>query len=336
MVVFILIVENFEVVNNAELILTHCFLMYFSRMSKESKGWILLVVLAVIWGASFILMKKAMYAVDGSVIFTHTQVGALRMAIASIVMVPFAVKALRMIESLKEIFLLCVVGFSGNFLPAFLYTYAETGVSSGYAGMLTSFTPIFALLIGFVIFKERLSSLQLLGVFIGTIGVVLLMLAGANLSISGGWSHVLSIVAATLCYAISLNTIKYTLQKFNSVQITSLAFMFILIPSLWGAWASGAFDAITENEHAFEGVSALLILSVLGTAFAVLLFNKLVAISSVIFASSVTYLIPVVAVIIGLYFNESISLNEVLAMVIILTGVFIANYLPKMNRFSSK
>jgi len=275
-----------------------------------------------------------MYTDSGEHIFSDSQVAALRMTIAGVVLLPFAIRSLKNLESVKEVVLLLVVGLSGNFFPAFLFTYAETGISSGYAGMLNSFTPIFALIIGFVIFKERLSRVQVVGVAIGTIGVVLLMLAGSRLYILGGWSHIFAIVLATFFYGVSLNTIKYTLQKFNSIQITSLAFFLILLPSIVISIYNGAFKEVVNNEFAVEGMTYLTVLSVVGTAFAVMLFNKLVAMSSVLFASSVTYLIPVVAVVIGIAYNESISFKQIGAMGIIFTGVFIANYLPKMKRFT--
>ena len=271
-----------------------------------------------------------MYTTAGDEIFSDTQVASLRMVIASSVLLPFAIRGLRRIKSLKESVLLAVVGTCGNFLPSFMFTYAETGISSGYAGMLNSFTPIFALLIGFAVFQQRLTRVQMFGVGIGTVGVVLLMLAGKNLSISGDWGHILSIVFATLCYAISLNTIKHTLQKFKSFEITSLSFLIILFPSLFIAWDQGVVEEIRTNEHAPEGLMYLVVLSVLGTAFAVIMFNKLVTISSVLFASSVTYLIPVFAVVIGLYFGEQINTNQILSMMVVLSGVFVANYLPRL------
>jgi drug/metabolite transporter (DMT)-like permease len=299
-------------------------------MSKESKSWLFLFLLASIWGSSFILMKKAMYTDDGLDIFSDAQVASMRVIIAATVLLPFAYRAIRRLENFKEFVLLALVGLSGNFLPAFLFTYAETGISSGYAGMLNSFTPIFALIIGFVVFRQNLAKIQIIGVAIGTVGVVLLMLAGKDLSVSGGWMHIGAIVIATFCYAVSLNTIKYTLQKFNSFEITSLSFLIILIPSIFISWNQGVTETIQTNQFAGQGLMYLVILSIVGTAFAVIIFNQLVTMSSVLFASSVTYLIPIFAVLIGMYFGEVISLGQIGSMFIVLSGVFVANYLPKL------
>lgn len=294
-------------------------------MSRELKSWLYLLFLSAVWGASFILMKKSMYADDGSGIFSDTQVAALRMLFAALLLLPFALRGLRKIETGREVMMLLLVGSCGNFFPAFLFTYAETGISSGYAGMLNSFTPIFALIIGFVVFRQRLTPIQLSGVFVGALGVILLMLSGDDLSLDGGLLPVLAIVLATFCYAVSLNTIKHTLQKFKSFEITSLSFLFLLMPAGIISFFSGAFDEMQTNSHAKEGLTALLILSAVGTALAVILFNKLVTISSVLFASSVTYLIPVFAVFIGLYYGETITWKQVASMAVVLGGVFVAN-----------
>lgn len=263
-------------------------------------------------------------------IFTDSQVGSLRMLIASLTLAPFALKAISKLKTVSNIAPLLIVGICGSFIPAFLFTYAETGISSGYAGMLNSFTPIFALIIGFVVFKDRLTKIQMTGVAIGAIGVVSLMLAGRDLSIKGDFSHIFAIVIATLLYAISLNTIKHKLQHLKGIEITSLSFLLILIPGLIISILNGSFSTIYTNKYAFEGLTYLGILSVIGTAIAVVIFNQLITISSVLFTSSVTYLIPIVAVIIGLSFGEKINLQQIGAMTIVLLGIFLSNMLPKL------
>lgn len=294
-------------------------------MSKELKSWGLLLFLACVWGSSFILMKRGMHTEEGEAIFSDLQVGALRMLIAGLVLAPFAVRHVRKIKTWKQFISLSIVGFSGNFFPAFLFTYAETGLSSGFAGMLNSFTPIFTIIIGFLVFKVRLSVIQLVGVLIGTTGIVLLMIAGKSISMTGTWFHIMAIVLATLMYGISLNTIKHTLQMFKAIEITSLAFFIVLIPAGIANLTFGTAQTFQQNPHAMEGLGYITILSVVGTALAVILFNKIISISSALFASSVTYFIPIVAVLIGLYFGERISWGQVGSMGIVLIGVFIIN-----------
>ena len=301
---------------------------YFCAMTKEIRSWILLLLLACIWGSSFILMKKGMFTTGGEQIFSSSQVGSLRMLLASAVLLPFAIQHLRKINSMKRFISLAIVGFCGNFVPAFLFTYAETGLSSGLTGMLNSTTPIFTILIGFIIFKVRISTLQLIGISIGTIGVVLLMLAGKQLSMNGTWYHILAIVLATLMYGISLNTIKHALHDMRSVEITSLAFFILFVPALISSIYFGAFDTLGENKHAWTGFGYIAVLSVVGTALAVFVFNYVISYSSALFASTVTYFIPIVAVFLGVSFGETIGWTEIGAMAIVLGGVFTANYLP--------
>lgn len=276
-------------------------------------------------------MKKGMESDLGEVIFTHRQVAAIRMFIASAVLIPFAIPVLKKISSWREFLLLALAGFSGNFFPAYLFTYAETGISSGYTGMLNSFTPIFALIIGFAVFNSRLSKVQILGVFIGTVGIILLSIAGSDLSAKGSIWHILAVILATLFYAISVNTIKYTLQKFKGIEITALGFFIILLPGIVSNIYEGSYSVVLNHPEAKVALVYIGILAIVGTAFAVYLFNILIANSSVLFSSSVTYLIPVVAVLIGLMVKEKITIWQVLSMAVVLFGVFIANVLPKLR-----
>lgn len=308
--------------------------MYICAVKFDLKNWVLLISLSCIWGSSFILMKKGMHTDSGEPIFNDTQVAALRMLFASVVLTPFAIYFLKKLKSKKDLLLLAVAGFSGNFFPAYLFTYAETGISSGYTGMLNSFTPIFALVIGFIIFKNRLTTIQVLGVIIGTIGIILLSIAGHNLSVQGTMWHIAAVVLATLFYAISLNTIKFTLQHYSGIMITSIAFFLVLIPSIVSNWWSGTWSTINSNPHASEGLLFIGILSVLGTALAVYLFSILISRASVLFSSSVTYLIPIVAVLIGLLYGERINVFQIVSMLVILTGIFVANIIPILAKNS--
>lgn len=276
-----------------------------------------------------------MFTLDEKPIFNDTQVGALRMFIAALVLLPFALKDIKLLNNWKTFGKLAIVGFCGNFFPAFLFTYAETGISSGYAGMLNSCVPIFAILIGAFVFKDRLTPIQLIGIMIGTGGVISLMIAGQNLSISGNWTHVFAIVIATICYAISLNVIRYTLSHLKSFQIASLAFLITILPSTIITLQQDVIGTFQTTEGSGNGLIAIIILSVIGTAFALIVFNRLIAASSVIFASSVTYLIPIVAVIIGLSFGEEINTWQIASMAVVISGVFIANAAKRKKQPSS-
>lgn len=300
-------------------------------MKSETKSWLTLVLLACIWGSSFILMKRGMQTLDGEPIFSDMQVGALRMFFAGSILLPFSIKALRKIKKGRDYLLLFIVGFCGNFVPAFLFTYAETSISSGYAGMLNSFTPIFTVIIGFFIFKIRLNTVQIIGLAIGTLGMVLLMYSGHLEPSNGGLIHVLAIVLATFLYGISLNTIKHKLAHFTAIEITSVALLLVLVPALIANGYFGTIQTIRTNEHALEGLAYIAILGIIGTAFAVIIFNQIIAMRDALFASSVTYFIPIVAVFIGFGFNESINLGQIGSMFIVLMGVFFVNYWPQLQ-----
>ena len=300
-------------------------------MKLETKSWLILILLAGVWGSSFILMKRGMHTVDGEAIFSDMQVGALRMFFAGTILLPFSLKALRKIKTKSDVLCLFIVGFCGNFIPAFLFTYAETAISSGYAGMLNSFTPIFTVLIGFFVFKVHLTTVQVTGLVIGTVGMVLLMYSGHLQPNNGGLIHLLAIVFATLLYGISLNTIKHKLGHFTAVDITSMALLFVLIPALIANGFFGTLGTIKTNEHAWEGLGYIAILGIVGTAFAVIIFNQIIALRDALFASSVTYFIPIVAVFIGFGFKESINLAQIGSMFIVLLGVFFVNYWPQMQ-----
>lgn len=309
-------------------------------MKQETKSVLLLILLACIWGSSFILMKKGMFDADHNPIFSDRQVGALRMFLAGLVLLPFAIRAARKVKGWKTWLALMGTGLCGNFIPAFLFTYAEQGVSSGYAGMLNSFTPIFTLLIGFLFFHNRLTSLQLLGVLVGTIGIIFLSVAGNLESNTGTYLHIFAIILATLLYGISLNLIKFKLSHLKAVEITSLAFLTVFLPSVISVIYFDSWDVLVNHPKGLEAFGFISILSVVGTAFAVIVFSYIITISSTLFASSVTYLIPIVAVLIGFAFKEAINGWQVFGMFVILTGVFIANYLTplvqKMKKANKK
>jgi len=295
-------------------------------MKKDPGGWLMLALLACIWGGSFILMKRGMETPSGEAIFSDSQVAALRMLIAGLVMLPFGIASLKKIRRGKQIVSLIVVGFCGNFFPAFLFTFAETKLSSGLAGMLNSFTPFFTLLIGYFIFRQALKLRQSIGLLIAFGGITLLVLSDSGISNNGSWLHVGAIVLATVFYGTSLNTIKHTLADFKSWEITSLAFSFVAIPAGVAAYFTGTFTTIQTNEHAMEGLGYIAILSLLGTCLALLLFNSIIARTSAVFASSVTYFIPFVAVLFGVFFNgELFGMMQLAAMMVVLSGVYIAN-----------
>jgi len=301
-------------------------------MSKDFRSWLFLFILALIWGASFILMKRGMYDETGDPVFSDSQVGALRMAIAGLVMLPFGLMNLRKIRHWKQVMYLLIVGTCGNFFPAFLFTFAETKLSSGLAGMLNSFTPFFTLILGFLFFQQRIRLKQVIGLCIAFVGICILVGILNNAPLEISMLHVGAILIATIMYATSLNTIKYKLSEFKSLEIASLSFTFLAIPAWIVTLSLDTSGVLKTNPHAFESLGYISILSVFGTCLALLLFNQIIALKSPMFASSVTYMIPIVAVILGVLLNkETFYLSQFLGMVVIVGGVYLVNSKQKNN-----
>ena len=268
-----------------------------------------------------------MYTEKHEEIFSSLQVGSMRMLLAGLVLLPFTVQVLRQLNSRKDLFYFATVGVCGNFIPAFLFTYAETHISSGLAGIMNSFTPIFTLLVGYLFFSNRITRYQLFGTILGFCGITILVFNSGGVQTNGQQIlPSLAIVLATFLYGISLNTIKFKLGAYKPIHVAAGGFGTVFIPSIIGFFTFDTLHVFKYNPGAMSGFTAIAILAVVGTAFAVFLFNGIIQSSSALFASSVTYLIPIVAVIIGTYFHEHITSTQVLSMFIVISGVILANY----------
>lgn len=275
-------------------------------------------------------MKLGMYDSEGKVVFSDFQVGALRMGIAGLVMFPFGLRNLKKIKKKQDVFYLLVVGLCGNFFPAFLFTFAETELSSGLAGMLNSFTPFFTLILGFLFFKQKILTGQLLGLGVAFMGICVLVGVFDEMDGHVSLLHTGAILLATVMYGVSLNTIKHKLNHYKALEIASLAFTFLAIPSLFLVLFGGTIDVFVSNPAAPHSFFFVTLLSVFGTCLALLLFNQIIAWKTAIFASSVTYMIPIVAVVLGvLVFQEKVSFSQLLGMFIVIGGVFLMNFQKK-------
>lgn len=289
------------------------------------KDWLLFFILAGIWGSSFFLMKHSMFSWDKTPIFSSEQVASIRMIIASAVLLPIGLSKLGYIRTKKVLLALIVVGICGNFLPAFLFTYAQQNLDSGYVGMLNSATPIFTVLISFFAFGQNLTPRQISGLVIGNAGIVLLIFASGDVSFEGSLINVLAVVVATVFYAVSLNIIKYHLAGIRALHITSLAFSMTFIPAVFLFFYFDTPDVFNTNSNASEGFMYASILALFGTVLGVYLYNILIARTSTLFASMVTYGIPCVAMFIGLADGERFTMFQLIALGVILGGIFIAN-----------
>lgn len=287
---------------------------------KESKFLpvFILIILSLIWGSSFILIKRGLDS------FTAVQVGTIRVSFACLVMLPIAIKHLRTVYKYnwKKILTL---GFVANLMPAVLFAVAETGLSSSLAGILNSLTPIFTIIIGTMFFKVPMNNKQTLGLIIGFAGSIVLSFIGSGGELGSFNYFALFVILATIFYGISANMVRTYFLKINSVILTSLA-MFSIGPfGIAYLLTTDFVYKLQTLDGAWASLGYLFILGAIGTAFALVLFNKLIQITSAVFASTVTYLIPIAAVIWGIIDGEALFFFHFAGMVLIILGVYIVN-----------
>ncbi len=281
--------------------------------------WIFLVLLALIWGSSFILMKR------GLLYFHSDQVAAMRMVIAFIVTFPFVARHYKLIGKGKMKYI-AVVGIVGSGIPAILFTTAQTRINSSLAGMLNSLTPLFTVLIGFFFFRSRFSFLQVAGVAAGFLGAAGLILVNAEGDLSADAGYSLLIVVATVFYGISVNTIKAHLAGINVLIISGFALLCVGVPYGIYLFSTDFIDRLTHVPGAWTGLMYIATLACFGTALSNLLYFQLVKIASPLFASAVTYFIPIVALLWGIVDGETLNLLHIPAMLAILGGVAMISY----------
>ncbi len=275
-----------------------------------------MILLAFIWGSSFILMKR------GLDVFSYEQVADLRMGLAWLSLLPFVWSQLKKTPTHFWI-PLAVVGLFGNGIPAFLFTKAQTQLDSSLTGILNALVPLFTLLIAVFIFKTKVKGYNILGILIGLAGAIWLV-SGDGVVIENA-HYAWFVVVATICYAISLNTIKNYLDKMNPIHITGLAFFFAGPPTLIHLFCTDFLEIMNKQEKAWNALGYIFILAVVGTSLAVAIFNKLVARTTAIFASSVTYLIPIFAIMWGVIDGEKIALQQIFGTAIIFAGIYLVN-----------
>lgn len=275
------------------------------------------MILSLVWGSSYILMKKALLGLN------PLQVGSLRMIISTIFLLIIGYSSLKSVPNGKWKWIL-ITGLIG-FFPPFLFAYAQTEIDSALAAILNSLTPLATLLIGVGYYRLKIDSKQISGVIIGLIGSVILMYQGSVINPDQNILYVLFIILSSILYATSLNILKVHLQDVSAVAITVGNFIFIFPLALIVFLNSDYKQIDLSSLETKNAIFYILLLSVFGTVFAKILFNKFVQIASPVFVSSVTYTLPIVALFWGLLDGEIFTLNQLFATVIILVGVYLAN-----------
>ncbi|MGV3637037.1 MAG: DMT family transporter [Flavobacteriales bacterium] len=282
--------------------------------------WGLLITLALIWGSSFILMKRGLFH-EGRPVLNGWQMASARLLIAWLALLPWV---LRHAIHLKRHWLpLLGTGLLGNGIPAFLYAMAQTRIESSLSGMLNSLTPLFTLVVGIVVFATRVRAAQVVGVLVGLAGAVGLVVLDARTG-SFNWSPfaILPIIG-TLCYGCSANIVKHKLYMLPATATAALALTFVGPLGAVGCLLSDLPGTLRTDPSALRSLGYVAVLAVLSSALSLILWNALLKRTSAVWASSVTYLMPVVAIGWGLLDGEPISWVQFLMIGSILSGVYL-------------
>jgi len=284
---------------------------------SDRTSWVILVILSVVWGCSFILIKKAL-AAD----FTTYQLASMRIAIAATAFTPFVIAQRKNINWSKW-YIFLAVGLTGTGLPAFLFFAAQTKVSSSVAGLLNSLTPIWTLIFGVVLFNLKFTRNILLGLIVGFLGAGMLVLFGPARHVDGGGFYSLLILLASVCYAVSTNLVQSFFSDVKPIIISSLSFGMLGIPTIAYLLYSDVQSVFVNDPRAWTAFGYVALLSLVGTFLASILFYYLIQRTNALFASTVTYLMPIVALFWGIVDNEPVGFLHFMGLSMILVGVFI-------------
>ena len=296
--------------------------MNSNQSDSNLVNWVFLIVLALIWGSSFILIKR------GLEIFSPGEVGAYRIVAAATFLLPLSLPRIKTLNR-KQIQNLLLVGLVGSFIPAFLFAKAQTQLSSSLTGVLNALTPLFVVLIGALFFSSKITLRNGIGLGIAFIGVVILVTVkeGADFgTFSAINAYAFFVILACICYGFNLNLIKFRFEKLKPIEITAISLLVVLPMALIYLIAGTDFSyKVTQVDGALEALGYLTLLGVFGTAIALILFNIMVKKVTAVFASSVTYFIPIVAIFWGVLDGEVLLLGHYIGIAAVILGVWFGN-----------
>ena len=278
--------------------------------------WFIFSVLALTWGSSFILVKKSLIA------FSPYEIGGIRVAVTGLVFGFIGFPALFKMPR-KTLFWVVLAGFFGNFLPMFLFPIAQQKVSSSLAGILDALFPMFVLAFGFLFFGIKSKWSQVLGALIGFIGAASLIYFSEVTTEESQFWYVMLIVLASAAYGVNALVIKEKIPNLSSMKLTAAVFAFWSIPSLIILYFTGIFENFEMTPERTEAMAYLGFLTLFGTGVAMFLYYKLIQNTSAVFASTVSYALPIVAVIWGILDGERFTYWYVIGGVLILIGIYL-------------
>ena len=287
-------------------------------MNEYNRKWIYLIILSLVWGSSFILIKKALLGLSA------LQLGSLRIVFASTFLFVFGYKSLIRL-TLSDWKWITMAGLLSSFFPPFLFALAQTELDSGVTSIFNSVVPLFTTVVGITLFGALITKRQIVGVIIGLLGTLALILTGMEFDLDQNYWYSIFILLSALGYALNINIIKKHLAHLSPLAVTTGSFAVAFVPALVIVFYSGFFNVIPFDLEMQNALWYLLALAFLGTAIANIYFNKLIHLSNPVFAASVTYTIPIVAVLWGVWDGESINFYQLLGGAIILLGVYLVN-----------
>jgi drug/metabolite transporter (DMT)-like permease len=292
------------------------------QSENSLKNWALLAILTLIWGTSFILIKR------GLEVFSPGEVGAYRMVAAATLLLPLSLPKIKNLSK-TQVKNLLLAGLLGSFFPAFLFPLAQTQLSSSLTGVLNALTPLFVVLVGALFFDSKITLRNGLGLMIAFLGVVILV----TYKDGGGWDslaginvYALFVIGACICYSFNLHVIKTRFTKLKSLEISSVSLLLILPMALIYLFAGTQFSyKLVTHPKAWEALGYLTVLGMVGTGVAMILFNIMIKSASPFFASLVTYTIPIVAIMWGVLDGEVLLLGHYIGIAGVILGVWIGN-----------
>ncbi len=287
-------------------------------MNDYSKKWIYFFLLSLVWGSSFILIKKALLGLN------PMQLGGLRIVFASLALFLFGYPSLKTIQG-KDWKWVVAAGLLSSFFPPFLFALAQTEIDSGVTSIFNSVVPLLTTLVGITAFGAIVTKRQVLGVIIGLLGTLALIVAGMEFKPDRNYAYAILILISAVGYAFNINIIKKHLAHLSPLAVTTGSFGVAFFPALLLVFFSGFYDEFENNEAMHTALWYLLALAIIGTSVANIIFNKLIQLSSPVFAASVTYVIPLVALLWAVLDGETMNGYQLLGGLIILLGVWLVN-----------
>ena len=285
---------------------------------ENNKKWYLLIFLGCVWGSSFLLMKLGLQGVN------PIQMGSLRILFAAAFLILVGFKQIPKIPLHKWKYI-ALTSMFGTFLPVYLFAVALSKIDGSISSILNSLTPLNTLIVGILFFKMDIQRRQIFGVIIGFVGCVLLVLFGDGENTTENYYYALLIVLASVFYGINVNLIKKYLSDLKPLTISTGNFIVMMFPALIVLYFSDFFEVASEPKVMIS-LGYIAILGIVGTGFSNILFFKLIQMSSPVFASSVTYLIPVVAILLGYFvMNETLTLIQGIGALVVLLGVYFSS-----------